>query len=149
MLLITHLLFGIFLGQLMGNIPLVTIGSIIVDIDHIFVYILYGVIFSPRKVINALTSPHDVYVESRTQIHSLLIWLVFTLIVFAIDRSIAKFLSIGYLSHLILDSIDTQGLKLVWPLKGVIKGPVVYNSQMEYFFDIMLVALVVILVYIE
>lgn len=147
MLFITHILVGMFLGHLMGNIWLVAFGAVIVDIDHLIPMLLRGVIFSPRKIWYFITLPHDPYGEQRTPLHSLLVWLVFTMIMFALEPAAAKFISIGYLSHLIIDSLDSDGLQLAWPLKKRIKGPLVYNSELEYLIDVALVVIVFVFIY--
>lgn len=148
MLLLTHLLFGLFLGNLLGNMLLVAIGAILVDIDHIYVYIQRGVIFYPRKLLASLFSPHDPYGTQRTVAHSLFAWLIVTIAISLVNKQYASLISIGYLSHLLLDAIDSDELRLMFPLKGNIRGPVVYNSEVEYIIDVVLVAVLFIFLYI-
>ena len=147
MLFITHILFVMFLGHMMGNISLVTFGAIIVDIDHLLGFWMSGILFSPRKVWRAMSRPHDPFGEHRTPMHSLLMWIVFTMILFALAPDVAKFISIGYLSHLMLDAVDSDKLQLLWPLKGNIMGPLVYNSELEYMIDVILVVVVAVFLY--
>ncbi len=147
MLLLTHLLFGLFLGKLLGSVLLVAIGAVLVDIDHIYVFIKRGVIFYPRKLWQSLFSPHDPYGTQRTVAHSLFAWLIVTIAMTLVNKQYGAMISIGYLSHLMIDAIDGDDLQLMFPLKGTMKGPVVYNSRVEYFIDIILVAVLFVFFY--
>jgi len=148
MLLITHLLFGLFLGKLLGNILLVAIGAVIVDIDHVYMYLQSGMIFYPRKLLASMLAPHDPYGTQRTVAHSLFAWIVVTIALALVNKQYAGFISIGYLSHLLIDAIDNDDMQLMFPLKGHIRGPVVYNSRVEYIIDVILVAVIFIFLYI-
>jgi membrane-bound metal-dependent hydrolase YbcI (DUF457 family) len=147
MLILTHLLFGLFLGKLLGSVLLVAIGSIIVDIDHLYVFVKRGLIFYPRKLWASMFSPHDPYGTHRTVAHSFFAWLVVTIAVTLVNKQYGAMISIGYLGHLMLDAIDSDDLQLMFPLKGTMKGPVVYNSRVEYFIDIIIVAVLFVFFY--
>lgn len=148
MLILTHLLFGLFLGNLLGNMLLVAIGAVLVDIDHVYTYIQRGTIFYPRKLWISMFSSHDPYGPVRTVAHSLFAWLIVTIVVSLVNKQYASFVSIGYLSHLLLDAIDNDDIRLMFPLKGNIRGPVVYNSRVEYMINVILVAALFIFLYI-
>ena len=147
MLLLTHLLFGLLIGNLLGNMLLVAIGAVLVDIDHIYVFIKRGIIFYPRKLWHAMFTPHDPYGTSRTVAHSLFAWIIVTIAMSFVNKQYGAMISIGYLSHLMLDAIDNDDLQLMFPLKGHIRGPVVYNSKAEYFLNIIMVAVIFVFFY--
>lgn len=148
MLLLTHLLFGLFLGKLLGSVLLVAIGAVIVDVDHIYIFIQRGLIFYPRKLWHAMFTPHDPYGTQRTVAHSLFAWIIVTIAVSLVNKQYGAMISIGYLSHLMLDAIDSDEMQLMFPLKGHIRGPVIYNSQVEYLIDVILVAVIFVFLYI-
>jgi len=148
MLLLTHLLFGLLLGKMMGNVLLVAIGSVLVDVDHIYVFIKRGIIFYPRKLWASMFTPHDPYGTQRTVAHSLFAWIIVTIAMSFVNKQYGAMISIGYLTHLMLDAIDNDDLQLMFPLKGHIRGPVVYNSRVEYFLNIILVAIIFVFFYV-
>jgi hypothetical protein len=147
MLLLTHLLFGLIVGKISGNMLLVAIGAVLVDFDHIYAFIKSGIIFYPRKLWESVFSAHDPYGEVRTVAHSLLAWIIVTIAVMLVNKEIGAFISIGYLSHLMLDAIDGSDMELMFPLRGHIRGPVVYNSRAEYLINVVLVAVLFIFLY--
>ncbi len=132
MLLITHLLFGLLLGMMLDSMLVVVLGAIIVDFDHIIVYIKRGIIWSPKRLWKAITLDYDNYSNPRTVAHSLFAWLIVTIAVSIVSAEYGILFSIGYLSHLVLDAVDNYETKLMFPLKAEVVGPVGYNSRAEY-----------------
>jgi len=144
MLCLTHLLSGLLVGKLIGgSMLLVAAGAVVVDIDHLYNFVKKGIIYSPKKLWTTMFSPHDPHGTNRTMAHSLLGWAIATIALLTISRQYGAMLSIGYLSHLIIDVFDSDDLHLFFPLKGSVKGPVVYNSASEYFLNIVLAAALV------
>lgn len=91
--LLSHVLTALTLGEVL-NLELLTtiLGAIVPDIDY-----MLGI-------------------GHRTVMHSALFLLVIMILFYKHRRSVTSF-AIGYLSHLILDIITTQGIQLLWPLK--------------------------------
>ncbi len=148
MLFLTHLLSGLLVGKLVGgSMILIAVGAVIVDIDHLYNFIKKGILFSPRKLWTTMFSPHDPHGTNRTIAHSLLAWALATIAMVSINKQYGAMLSIGYLSHLVIDAFDSDDLHLFFPLKGSVKGPIVYNSASEYFLNIILAAALVMSLY--
>lgn len=144
MLSLTHLLSGLLVGKLIGgSMILVAVGAVIVDIDHFYKFAKNGLLFSPRKLWKTMFSPHDPHGTNRTIAHSLLAWALATLAMVLINKQYGAMLSIGYLSHLIIDAFDSDDMQLLFPLKHSVKGPVAYNSTAEHFINIILFAALV------
>jgi len=122
MMFITHLAFALFLGLLtlrIFNLPVYTLiflafillGALLPDID------------SADSFIGRKVKPLSLFFKHREFWHSITAMIFFTIIVFLIAQNIyALALAIGYLSHLILDSLTRGGIAFFWPSKMRIKG---------------------------
>ncbi len=132
MLFITHLLFGLLLGMVLDSMLVVVLGAIIVDFDHIIIYMKRGILLSPKKLWKSITLGYDNYSNPRTVAHSLFAWLIVTIAVSIVNVEYGILFSIGYLSHLVLDTVDNYETRLMFPLKSEVVGPIGYNSKSEY-----------------
>ena len=103
--LLSHAFFGLALASCLGlDAVYTTIGAVLPDIDYL------------------------INVSHRTATHSLLFWLIISSIAFAKNRKKGMSISLGMLSHLLLDSITTQGIGLLWPLNEMF-GFFLFNSM--------------------
>ncbi len=143
-----HLIIGIFLGMLFGNYQFFIIGAIFADIDHIYIYFIKARLFKWKKFIDALKYEKKYGIRSKTPfVHSILGMIVFSAIVFLFSKEGALAFFIGYLSHLVLDAIDTDEMQIFYPLKFTFHGflPVWSNAE-KVITAISVVALVVLFI---
>ena len=113
------------------------------------IWLKYPVLFMVFSLIGACIPDIDVKFKHRKLLHN--IW-VLALIVFVgmsfriMNWDIAIALSIGFLSHLIADSLTHNGIMPLWPLtKPRIVGPVRTGGVSEY---IIAISIIVIIAYI-
>jgi len=116
----THLLFAVLLFLMLNNIlefPIylsifVIVGALIPDID-----------LFPRKYHRKIC--HNIWF--------LLICLMMGYQFLEFNQTILIVFSIGFISHLISDSITPMGIMFLWPIKKPkIKGPIRTGSILEY-----------------
>ncbi|MBN1923996.1 MAG: metal-dependent hydrolase [Nanoarchaeota archaeon] len=92
--LLTHVIFGLALSECLSlNIFYVILGAVIPDFDYFF------------------------GVGHRTVMHSLLFIIIISFLIYYKNKRKGISLFIGFSSHLILDTLTTQGVMLLWPLK--------------------------------
>jgi len=123
MLFRTHIAFGIFIYLLIMSY---------VDSKIIFfVFLLLGVVITDIDSRKSKVGkkwyfrPFQWAVRHRGVFHSLICGLALSIIITIFHRWAGIGFFIGYLSHLLLDCLTRQGIKLFWPFsKWRIKGPV-------------------------
>ncbi len=117
-----HPLIGLILGKKFSHTISFVAGSVLPDIDHLAV-LIKNKHFKPREIFYAMKNEKEYGENYKTPYtHSLLAWLVISLALLIINKNIGVAFSIGYLSHLILDIIDTDEKQLFYPLKKKIRG---------------------------
>ena len=111
MIAITHITFAVATSLMLGaesttTIALVGIGSLLPDIDH------------PRSTVGVIFSPISIYLNKkvghRTLTHSLLLWVPLNLIGLYFYKPLF-FITMGAISHLVLDSWNVSGIMLFNP----------------------------------
>ena len=145
MLFYTHLLFSVLIGLYLlpySNfnklifIALIAFFSFFLDIDKAnskigkklgIISILINFIFGHRKLI-----------------HSLLFILAGYLILSLFSNLLAISFLIGTLTHLILDSLTKEGVRLLYPLKFHVKGFIKTGSIIETILTIIFLLLIII-----
>ncbi len=132
MLTITHILFGLILWKFTGNFLYVLLGSTIIDLDHYFQFKKEGAMKSLGSFYNRLFNPKKNTSAKIPMVHSLTGWLIFMNIFLFISKEFAIFFGLGYLGHLLLDLFDNSQKQFLWPIELKHKGPIKYNSLVEY-----------------
>jgi membrane-bound metal-dependent hydrolase YbcI (DUF457 family) len=119
------------MGQLTGEFWPWVLGSIIADIDHIYIYMKSGA-RNIKGLIDRVKNEGKYGIKSRTPLfHSLIGVLVISGLSYFIFRKATIFFLIGYLSHLILDWPDKDQTPILWPLRYEFKGPLQVWSKPE------------------
>ncbi len=137
MLFSTHILSGLLVGKYLGHTGAILLGTTIIDFDHLFDIFIKGQKKGRfKRLFEVMFLPHPEEDETRTVFHSFLAWLVISVIFYNLAPGFGLYFSIGYLLHLVLDSLDTSRLHLFYPRKYDVRGWVEYNSLMEYVFGI-------------
>jgi membrane-bound metal-dependent hydrolase YbcI (DUF457 family) len=132
----THLLSALMVGKFIGHTEALVLGSTIIDFDHIYDIVKHWKKYGIKKAIEALLIAEPEENDQRTVFHSLLGWLAVSFIIYLFNPEFGTYFSIGYLLHLMLDSLDTSKLHLFYPSKYDMRGVVEYNSMMEYLLGI-------------
>lgn len=120
---ITHLSFALFLGLLMMSkvalpvnqyvfLALILFASLLPDID------------SAESLIGSKVKVLSFIFKHRGVIHSIFTMMIFGIILLIITPNLYYLLAfvIGYLSHLMLDSLTPKGIPLLWPAKKRLNG---------------------------
>lgn len=114
------------------------IGSVIPDIDHLFVLYRYR-IFSWGKLIDAERFEDKYNIHFKTKyVHSIFGAVMMTLPVLLISREGAVYFFIAYLIHLLLDWPDIDEKQYFYPLKIKVRGFLPIWSKPEIVFTIAL-----------
>ena len=99
----THIVAGLIAGKLFGNYTLAILVSIVIDFDHIIIYIKHNIIFKPKELWKAITVEEDPYGYQRNFLHNIFTWAIISGITIFINKPIGLVISASYLFHLILD----------------------------------------------
>ncbi len=114
------------------------LGSVIPDIDHIFI-IFKNKLFSINKLVDSVVNEEKYGIRYKTKYgHSILGGLLLSLIVFVISFSGGIYFFSGYMLHLALDFPDKDEKQYFYPLKIKIKGWLPIFSKTEIVFTIIL-----------
>ena len=124
---------GIVIGKFTGNYFYAILGSLIIDIDHTFAYIRHNLIFDPKKLLLSMFDPKDETGDQRGLFHNVFVWALITGIVYYnFDYTVSITFSLAYLSHLLLDLLDSSDYYPFYPIDYKIKGPIEYLSRYEF-----------------
>ena len=132
MFLPTHLAAGLLVGKLTGNYPAALAGAVFIDIDHLISYAKSGILWHPKKIFAAITDTRDPWENQRNILHTIHFWILISAIFWYFFPDIAPAFSLGYLSHLVLDGMDSADFRPFYPNKKInIRGPIPYYSLPE------------------
>ena len=114
------------------------IGSVIADIDHLFVLYSHK-IFSWDKLIDAIKFEDKYGIHFKTKyMHSIFGAVVTTIPVLFISKEGALYYFVAYLIHLILDWPDIDKKQYFYPFKKKVRGFLPIFSKPEIIFTILL-----------
>ncbi len=114
------------------------IGSVIADIDHLFVLYKYK-IFSWGKFIDTIRFEDKYGIRFKTKyMHSILGAVVTAIPILFISKKGALFYFVAYLIHLTLDWLDIDEKQYFYPFKKKIRGFLPVFSKPEIIFTILL-----------
>lgn len=133
---ITHLALGLIIGQASGDYPAALLGSLLIDLDHLWPAFRDGELFNWKKFFKRTTDHQD---NSRCFLHSIFSWLILSLAAGLISFHFAWVFSLAYLGHLILDAADNSPFFPFFPSKKInLVGFISYYSKKEAVFSLML-----------
>ena len=144
----THFLFAFLLAEILVKFDilshklavLVALIAVLIDIDH---YIYYGVKHNSwdiRKAWNAATVTHEK--GERTFIHHSIGFFIITALIiigFYFNKTVFWILTIGYYSHIFLDYVNLNILRIKRSLRFKEEGFVVDIPVHEVVFDLLLI----------
>ncbi len=134
MFFFAHLAAGLIIGKLFNSYALAIATSLLLDVDHLYVFIKHRVLFSAQKFWDTITDPIDHLGGQRAILHNYFVWAFLSLLVFLWNRNIGIVFSVSYFAHLFLDLIDGSDFTPFWPFPLNIQGPVTYFSTTEFVF---------------
>ncbi len=129
----SHLLFAMVLIAFLNKyqdfmfLLFFILGSLIPDIDHSKSF--FG---RKAKLISAI-------LKHREAMHSLLCGICLSLVILFFTNKYSYAFLLGFLSHLVLDSLNPKGIKWLWPLRFRVRGPIKTGSFIELIIDIFFV----------
>ena len=142
-MILAHTIIGVNAGDYFGHFWYILIGSIIPDIDHIFV-LAKNKIYTPSKIIDTMRFEKNYNLEFKTKyVHSVLGAIAFSLPVALIDFNGAIYFFFSYIFHLIIDWLDYDEKQYLFPLKTKFKGFLPIFSKQEIFITIILIVLMI------
>lgn len=139
MTLPTHIMMGLIIGKTTGNYSVAILSSILVDLDHLQYYVSHGLILKPRKLWKALTDQKDPWGDQRGIFHNVIFFGIVAILLVVLGGTIGKIIVLGYLGHLLLDSLDNSDYYPLYPNKKInLKGFINYGTWQELLFFIVL-----------
>lgn len=143
MYITTHLALGLIIGKITGNYPAALVGSLAVDLDHMFPAISEKRFFNIKEY---WRRSKDYMGGGRSYFHNIFSLIIFSGLVYFFDPRFALIFAVAYLGHFLLDALDNSGLKPFFPLSKInIKGFIPYYSKQELIFNLILFVIFVIL----
>lgn len=122
---------ALILGKLFGNTSIWIIGSIIPDIDHIYVAIKYN-LWNSKRFIDSLKHEKKYNIHYKTPlIHSISGLIISSIVFYLIKPKLIYTFSIAYLLHLLMDWPDQDKKQFLYPLKMNFKGLLPIWSKTE------------------
>jgi len=123
--LFAHYALGLLLSEIF-NVPWATFFAVVFDIDH-----LLGYIYDKIKKEEKIKVPRiiNIIYRKRTWFHSF--WGVFLITALFMNSIQWQIILVSTLSHLLLDSFDKQGIRVLPPFKWRIFGPL----PLSYYWD--------------
>lgn len=146
MTLPTHFLLGMIIGKVTGNYPAAIASSVLIDLDHLQSYVSHGLITKPKKLWQALTDQKDPWGDQRGIFHNIIFFGIVAVLLVILGGIIGKIIVLGYLGHLLLDTLDNSDYWPLYPNKSInFRGPIKYGSLQELVFFIMLLIIWILL----
>ena len=135
-----HLLLGMIIGKVTGNYPVAIASSVLIDLDHLQSDISRGLITKPRKLWNTLIDQNDPYGDQRGIFHNYLFFLIIATSLIIFTGKIGIVITLGYLGHLLLDTLDNSDYWPLYPNKRInLRGPINYATWKEGIFFVGLI----------
>jgi len=116
MLLRTHIVFGIFAG--------IFLFGIVSNLLLFFMFLLFGIVIvdidtKKSKVgRNWFFRPLQFFVRHRGILHTFILCILFSGLIYFFSKSAGIGFFVGYFSHLTLDCLTCSGLMLFWPFSN-------------------------------
>ena len=125
MMFITHMSFALFIGLLMISRIALPVNQVIFLAILVFASLLPD-IDSAHSLLGSKVKAVSLAFRHRGVIHSIFIMMIFGIMLIIITPNLYYLLAfvIGYLSHLMLDSLTPKGVPLFWPSKKRLNGSI-------------------------
>lgn len=145
-MVIIHLLIGILLGIFFSNYIFFILGSIVPDIDHLYI-IVKNKLWNIKKIKESIKFEKRFGIRYKTKlVHSILGLILFSIIVFAFNKIGAIYFATAYFLHLIIDWIDIDKKYFLYPLKIKFKGFLPIWSNLEKIITAIIILIILALI---
>ena len=142
-MIFAHSIVGITAGNYFGDFWYWLLGSIIPDIDHLWILYRYK-IFSSEKIIDSMRFEEKYNLNYKTKyIHSVFGAVILSAPVFLISAQGGLYFFVAYIGHLLLDWPDRDIKYYLYPLKIKFRGFLPIWSHKERIFTIFLTILMI------
>lgn len=132
MTLPTHAITGLLIGTLTGHPVAGLIVGCFPDVDHMYSYVKHGYLKDWKTFYTNAFSKDDVSGDQRNILHNIIIAALICSIVFIVAPKFITVFSLAYISHLLLDALDTSDYFPLYPSKVLnIKGFIDFYSHQE------------------
>ncbi|MBI5880517.1 metal-dependent hydrolase [archaeon] len=137
-----HTILALFLGKFFGHYAAFIAGSLLPDIDHIYVYLKSGVLthrnFSWKRLVYVWRNDEKHGIVSKTPLfHSVMGLAIFSLFVTLVNPDEGAFFAIAYGLHLLMDWMDKDVKYFLFPLRIKFKGFLPIWSKAEQIATVM------------
>lgn len=140
-----HLILGIILGKFFGNYFFFILGSILPDLDHLYI-IIKNKFFCLSKIIKSIKFEKRFGVRYKTPLfHSFLGLIFFSAVISFFYIKGAMLFAIAYFLHLMMDWIDIDEKYYLYPLKIKFKGFLPIWSKLEKILTLISLIILIIL----
>jgi hypothetical protein len=145
-----HTILGLFLGKFFGHYAALIAGSLLPDIDHVYIYFKNRLLtkknFSFRRLVHVWRNDEKYGIVSKTPLfHSVMGLAIFSLFVTLLNRQEGVFFAIAYGLHLLMDWMDKDAKYFLFPLKLEFRGFLPVWSRAEQILTVIaLIALAVV-----
>lgn len=140
-----HLLIGVILGFFFNNSFFFILGSIFPDLDHIYI-IIKNRFFSINKIIETIKLEEKFKVRYKTPFfHSLFGMVLFSLVLFLINKKASTYFFIAYFIHLLVDWFDIDEKYYLYPFKIKFNGFLPIFSRFEKILTLGLFVIIILL----
>lgn len=127
-----HLAAGLIIGKITDNYTASLIAAMGPDLDHAISYIRSGVLFRPKEFLRTITTTEDPAGDQRNFLHNVGSLAAVTISSFFIDIQLGWTVGAAYLSHLVLDILDSADFYPFYPSQRIKwRGPITYFSRTE------------------
>lgn len=145
-MIFVHILIGIILGIIFGNYFFFILGSILPDLDHIYI-IIKNKLWNLDKITKTLKYEDRFKIRYKTPFfHSLLGLIIFSLIIYFLFGNKTIYFAAAYFLHLLIDWIDIDEKYFLYPFKIKFKGFLPIWSRFEKWLTIVLLIVAIILI---
>ena len=137
-MILAHPIVGVILGSYFGYFWYWVAGSVVPDVDHLYV-MARNKIFTSEKIIDSIRFEEKYNLKYKTRfIHSLLGAVVVSLPVFIFNYKGGLCFFAGYAIHLLLDWLDIDEKYYLFPFQKKFSGFLPIFSVTEIIFTIVL-----------
>jgi len=131
----THIIAGVVVGSITGNVPLAITVSIAPDLDHLISLAHHGGLRNIQTFFKMTTDREDPWGDQRGLLHNLLVYIGIIGVIYLLIPEYALIIGTSYGVHILLDAFDNSVYYPLYPSKRYsIRGPIAYYSRSELYF---------------
>ncbi|MBU1160600.1 metal-dependent hydrolase [Patescibacteria group bacterium] len=142
-MILAHYIIGVTLGNYFGNFWFIFLGSVLPDIDHLYIIFKHK-IFLWREIINSIRFENKYKISYKTKyVHSLFGAIIVSVPIMFFNFTGGLYFFVGYIVHLILDWVDIDNKQYLYPFKKTFQGVLPVSSKTEIIITVFLIILMI------